>query len=136
MGMDHEETPSRTPHERRKHTRFAISIALKLRGSKTDGTAFQETTSTESVGAGGFGCRCLVDLPSGFLVDVFLVAAGSEERPIGSARVVGIRETSLPWRRYSFALLNADHEWYLVPDRTETDDDVKASDKRSSRTNP
>lgn len=69
--------------ERRKYPRFALCIALRLRGTKSDGAAFEETTSTEVVSAGGFGCKCLADLAKETPVDVFLLARGSEERLIG-----------------------------------------------------
>jgi len=104
--------------ERRKYPRFTLSIALRLRGTKTDGTAFEETTSTEVVSAGGFGCKCIAHLAKDTLVDVFLLIRGNEERPIGRAQVVRAEPSSSPWHSYSFALLNAHDDWFLVPDES------------------
>jgi len=51
-------------------------------------------------------------------VDVFLLARGNEERPIGRARVVGVEPSSSPWRSYGFAFLSAHDDWFLVPDES------------------
>lgn len=109
------ERPSR---ERRKHPRFTMRISLKIRGAKSDGTAFHETTSTEVVSAGGFSCRCVAELGSKAPVDVFLLARGNEERLIGPAHVVRVDPSSSPWHSCSFAFLDAHIDWFLVPDET------------------
>jgi hypothetical protein len=108
-----------SPTDRRRHPRFAIPVTIRLYGTKADGTSFQETTSTESVSAGGFGCRCLADLPNGTLVEV-IVVAGRTERLLGSACIVGTQTSASPWRRYNFALMgNVDEGWFLIPDDSE-----------------
>jgi hypothetical protein len=51
-------------------------------------------------------------------VDVFLLARGNKERPIGRAKVVGVEPSSSLWHSYSFAFLNASADWFLVPDES------------------
>jgi hypothetical protein len=106
------------PRERRKHPRFAMCISLRIRGAKSDGTAFHETTSTEVVSAGGFSCRCVADLGNKTLVDVFLLTRGNEERLIGRAQVVRVETSSSPWHSCSLAFLDAHDDWFLVPDES------------------
>jgi hypothetical protein len=98
--------------ERRKYPRFALRIAVKLRGTKSDGSPFEELTSTAVVSAGGFSCNSLVALTEGALVDVYLVA--KEERRLGSARIVRVERISDPWFTYSVALEKPESNWFLV----------------------
>jgi hypothetical protein len=98
--------------ERRKYERFILRVGLTLRGTKGDGSAFEETVSTSVVSAGGFACNCLTYLAEGTLVDVFLLA--KNEGPFGSAKVVRVEPTSPPWYNYSFALAKPTQNWFLV----------------------
>jgi hypothetical protein len=98
--------------ERRKYPRFALRIAVKLRGIKGDGGAFEELTSTAVVSAGGFSCNSLVALAEGALVEVYLVA--KDERRLGSARIVRVESVSDPWFTYSVALEKPATNWFLV----------------------
>jgi PilZ domain len=123
MGTEQPDPPvSLGGGERRRHARFAMRIGLRLRGTMGGGVAFEETTSTDVVSAGGFGCRCITDLAKGALVDVFLL--GSEDRLIGRAQVVAVEPSaSSPWRRYSFAFLEVRADWFLVPDESAAQED-------------
>lgn len=85
---------------------------MKLHGTKSDGSAFEELTSTAVVSAGGFSCNSLVALAEGALVDVYLVA--KEERRLGSARIVRVERISDPWFTYSVALEKPETNWFLV----------------------
>jgi hypothetical protein len=98
--------------ERRKYLRFIVRVALRLRGTKGDGSEFNEATATAVVSAGGFSCNCLTHLAEGTVVDVSLL--GKDERLLGSARVVRVAPTSPPWFNYSFALAKPSYTWFLV----------------------
>jgi PilZ domain-containing protein len=103
----------KAPHERRKYPRFILRVALRLRGAKSDGTAFDETVSTSVVSAGGFACNCLTHLTEGSLAEVYLLAS---EQLLGSAKVVRVEPTSPPWYNYGFALTKPTLNWFLVPE--------------------
>jgi hypothetical protein len=97
--------------ERRKYPRFILRIGLRLKGTKGDGAAFEETVSTSVVSAGGFACTCLTYLAEGTVVDVFLLA---NERLLDSAKVLRVEPTSPPWYNYSFAFAKPSDNWFLV----------------------
>lgn len=101
------------PQERRKYPRFILRVGLRLKGIKSDGTAFDETVSTSVVSAGGFACNCLAHLAEGTRVEVYLLAS---ERHLGPAKAVRVEPTSPPWYNYSFALMNPRNNWFLVPE--------------------
>ena len=47
--------------ERRAHKRVQMRVLLKLRGTDANGKAFDESSTTENVSAGGFLCNCAVN---------------------------------------------------------------------------
>jgi hypothetical protein len=105
-------TVKKPSEERRKYPRFALRVAVKLHGTKSDGSAFEELTSTAVVSAGGFSCNSLVALAEGATVDVYLVA--KDQRRLGSARIVRVERISDPWFTYSVALEKPETNWFLV----------------------
>lgn len=91
-----------------------LRVGLRLRGTKANGSTFDETVSTAVVSKGGFSCNSLTWLTEGAVVDVFLIA--KNERPLGSAKVVHVERVSDPWFALSFALNVPRTDWFLIPE--------------------
>jgi DNA-binding response OmpR family regulator len=98
--------------ERRAHKRVQMRVLLKLRGNDADGKAFDESTTTENVSAGGFLCNCTQTLVKGAAVNVFLTSAGAE-RHAGRAHVVRKELTGSAWSRYGFQFDETTSDWVL-----------------------
>jgi response regulator RpfG family c-di-GMP phosphodiesterase len=97
--------------DRRMHVRVRIRVILKLRGTDAEGKAFNVTTHTENISAGGFLCPCAATLLKGEVVEVFL--SGEHERFAGKARVVRRDSPGAPWQNYAFAFTEVTSEWIL-----------------------
>lgn len=106
-----EELKGKQP-ERRAHKRVQMRILLRLRGTDANGTAFNESSTTENVSAGGFLCNCASTLVKGAPVDVFLTSGGVE-RHAGRAHVVRKESTGAAWNRYGFQFEETTSDWVL-----------------------
>jgi len=98
--------------ERRAHKRVQMRVTLKLRGTDPSGKAFEESTTTENVSAGGFLCNCLASLVKGAPIEVFLISGGAE-RHAGRAHVVRKESTGSAWHRYGFQFEQTTSDWVL-----------------------
>lgn len=98
--------------ERRKHKRVRMSVPLRLRGNRADGSALDEPATTANLSAGGFLATCMASMVKGAKVDVFLIVGG-QERYAGCARVVRKDSPEAPWQRYGFEFLETTRDWIL-----------------------
>ncbi|HXQ25311.1 MAG TPA: response regulator [Candidatus Acidoferrales bacterium] len=98
--------------ERRAHKRVQMRVRLKLRGTDANGKAFEESTTTENVSAGGFLCNSVASLVKGASVEVFLTSGGVE-RHAGRAHVVRKESTGSAWQRYGFQFDQTTSDWVL-----------------------
>ena len=98
--------------ERRAHKRVQMRVSLKLRGTDANGKAFEESTTTENVSAGGFLCNCVAPLVKGATVEVFLMSGGVE-RHAGRAHVVRKESTGSAWQRFGFQFDQTTSDWVL-----------------------
>jgi CheY-like chemotaxis protein len=99
--------------ERRREPRVRMRVALKLRGTDSDGKPFEELTATEDASASGFLCRCSAGLSKGATVKVLL--AGERERDAGIAEAVRREASSTPWQKYGFHFIERTREWIFQP---------------------
>ena len=98
--------------ERRAHKRVQMRVSLKLRGTDSNGKAFEESTTTENVSAGGFLCNCVAPLTKGAAVEVFIMSGGVE-RHAGRAHVVRKESTGSAWQRFGFQFDQTTSDWVL-----------------------
>ncbi len=106
-----EELKGRQP-ERRAHKRVQMRVVLRLRGTDANGHAFDESTTTDNVSAGGFLCACTLPLVKGTPVDVFLTSGGAE-RHAGRAHVVRKETTGSAFSRFGFQFEATTSDWVL-----------------------
>ena len=93
--------------ERRVHLRLAVT----LRGTDSNGAAFQVDATTENVGANDFLAACIVPLKEGAIVEVSLPRHSG--KTIGSARVSKVESAGLPGQRCDFHFTVSPSEWIL-----------------------
>ena len=98
--------------ERRGHKRVQMRIAVKLRGTDSEGKPFEEITTTDNVSARGFLAVCTASLVKGAGVEVFLPGT-MQERYAGRAQAVRKESTGSPWQRYGFEFLETTTDWVL-----------------------
>jgi DNA-binding response OmpR family regulator len=96
--------------ERRSEVRVCLRVPLRLRGQAADGRAFEALTMTENVSQNGFLCACKESLPSGSVVDVYLV--GSSEQ-VGKARIVRSEWQDTEYPRYGCRFVEKTGHWVL-----------------------
>jgi DNA-binding response OmpR family regulator len=99
--------------ERRAHVRVRLRVLIKLRGRDANGNAFEESTTTENVSAGGFLCTCNVSLTKETVVEVYVLSG--QEQFAGHARVARREAPSAPWQRYGFEFTERTAAWVLQP---------------------
>jgi DNA-binding response OmpR family regulator len=97
--------------ERRTEVRVRLRVMLKVRGTDTQGTPFEEQVATENVSPSAFLCGCSAILNKDSIVEVFLMSGG--EQFVGNARMVRseLIETSYP--RYAFRFIEKVGAWVL-----------------------
>jgi hypothetical protein len=96
--------------ERRSEIRVRLRVPLRLRGSASDGKAFEAHTITENVSLSGFLCSCDVSLANGTVVEVFM--AGSPE-PVGTACIVRSEGADTKYPRYGCRFTKKTGSWVL-----------------------
>ncbi|HEV3513212.1 MAG TPA: response regulator [Candidatus Sulfotelmatobacter sp.] len=97
--------------ERRKELRVRLHVALKLRGTDSNGKPFEESSATENVSKDGFFCGCTAPLAKESIVEVYLDAGGTKFR--GKARVVRSEGSDTPYPRYGFQFVQKEGDWIL-----------------------
>lgn len=97
--------------ERRSEVRVRLRVALKLRGTDTNGKSFEELTTTDNVSLNGFLCGCSAVLKRDSIVEVFLVS-GAEDY-VGKARTVRSEWHDTPYPRYAFRFVDKIGHWVL-----------------------
>jgi response regulator RpfG family c-di-GMP phosphodiesterase len=98
------------PVERRKHVRVRMKLILKLKGVDQAGRSFEQLTTTENVGGGGFLCSLPLVLSPEASFDAFLSGAG-HDRFVGKVRAVRREAPDTPWQRYGFQFTERAAEW-------------------------
>jgi DNA-binding response OmpR family regulator len=101
------------PPERRAHVRVRLRVLIKLRGTDANGNAFEESTTTDNVSAGGFLCPYQTPLTKDAKVEVYLLSG--QEQFAGRARVARREAPGAPWQRYGFELFERTGAWVLQP---------------------
>jgi DNA-binding response OmpR family regulator len=101
------------PPERRAYVRVRLRVMVKLRGTDANGQAFEETSTTDNVSAGGFLCGCSTPLIKDRVVEVYLLSG--QEAFAGKARVVRREAPGSPWQRYGFQFVERTSAWVLQP---------------------
>jgi CheY-like chemotaxis protein len=99
--------------ERRTHVRVRMRLILMLKGTDSNGKAFEASVTTENVSACGFLCNCTASLTKGASVEVFL--SGEQDRYVGRALVVRRESPGAPWQRYGFQFQETTNDWVLQP---------------------
>jgi CheY-like chemotaxis protein len=99
--------------ERRAHVRVRMRLILKLKGTDSNGKAFEESAATENISASGFLCNCTASMIKGASVEVIL--SGEQDRYVGRARVVRREAPGAPWQRYGFQFQETTNDWVLQP---------------------
>jgi DNA-binding response OmpR family regulator len=98
--------------ERRAYVRVRLHLAIKVKGCDETGVAFEETTTTENISAGGFLCPLSRNLTEGSSLQVFLSANG-DDRYAGKVRVCRREAPGTPLQRYGCQFLDRTAEWVL-----------------------
>ncbi len=93
--------------ERRVHLRLAVT----LRGTDSNGTAFKVEATTENVSANDFLAPCSVPLKEGAVVEVSL--SRNAGKIVGSARVTKTEWAGTPGQRCDFHFTETPSEWIL-----------------------
>jgi CheY-like chemotaxis protein len=95
----------------RTEVRVRLRVALKLRGTDSQGKRFEEAATTENVSLSGFLCNCAAEIPGDSVVDVYLTSNGEEY--VGKAKIVhsGLNNKSL--RQYGCCFLEKTGPWVL-----------------------
>jgi len=101
--------------ERRRSTRVAMKVSLRLRGLDGSGHRFEELTNTENVSVDGFLCQCSVRLAQNSILEVFVCSGDGKDNYAGSARVVRRVDADTPWQKYGFEFLSKTAHWVLQP---------------------
>lgn len=98
--------------ERRRYTRVRLSLTLVLRSVNSDGSPFEECSSTENVSPGGLLANCITPFRHGSDVEVYVVHNG-QRRFVGLARVVRIEPSGTPWHKCALQLHEPLPTWFL-----------------------
>jgi DNA-binding response OmpR family regulator len=106
-----EDTLRRKNPIRTDSVRIKLQVPVRLTGKDTNGTTFEETTTTEDVSVDGFLCACAASLTTDAEVGVYLT--GSQEHFVGRARVARKESSSVPWQKYGFRFLEKNNQWVL-----------------------
>jgi CheY-like chemotaxis protein len=89
--------------ERRVDVRVRLTVILKLRVTKKDGTFLEVRVATENVSKGGFLCACASSLEEVVTVEVF--SCGEPVHYLGHARLVRVVKTDALNPRYVFQFI-------------------------------
>src|ERR1700675_3407701 len=99
--------------ERRGEVRLRTRVILRLRGTDTNGKAFEGLAETEDVSPNGFLCTSSLFLVRGGVAEVFLTDKGKKDRYVGRGRVVRKEAFVGAWRRYGFQFEEMTNDWVL-----------------------
>jgi DNA-binding response OmpR family regulator len=97
--------------EHRAEARVRLRVTLKLKGTDSDGAAFEEVTSSENVSANGFQCIGTAKLKEGLIVSVSTLGDG--EMYAEKARVVWVESYGERWCLAGFQFLAKPQRWVL-----------------------
>ena len=99
------------PHIPRSEVRVRLRVALKLRGTDSQGKQVEETATTEDVSLSGFLCCCTAELATDSIVEVFLKSNG--ENYVGKARIAHSSSKNAPLWRYGCRFIEKTGPWVL-----------------------
>ncbi|HEY4979146.1 MAG TPA: response regulator [Candidatus Acidoferrum sp.] len=97
--------------ERRSELRVRLQVRLRLSGRDKDGGPFSIQTITENISRSAFLCFCSVILAPNSTVSVHLT--GTEERLVGTARLVRAEWDGTSYPRYAFRFVEKPDHWVL-----------------------
>jgi DNA-binding response OmpR family regulator len=98
-------------HTPRSEVRVRLRVALKLRGTDSQGKPFGEDATTENVSLSGFLCSCAAELPINSVVSVFMTACGEEY--VGKAKILHAESKGGPIRHYGCRFSEKTGTWVL-----------------------
>jgi DNA-binding NtrC family response regulator len=98
-------------HIPRSEVWVRLRVALKLRGTDSQGKQLDETATTEDVSLSGFLCCCTAELATDSIVEVFLNSNG--ENYVGKARIAHSSSKNAPLWHYGCRFIEKAGPWVL-----------------------
>lgn len=98
--------------ERRANVRVQLTVMLKLRGRRKDGTDLEVRATTENMSKGGFLCSCASPLEEGTTFEVTL--CGARELCLGHARLVRVIKSTNLDPRFGFQFIGTTEPGDLI----------------------
>ncbi len=95
----------------RTEVRVRLRVALKLRGTDSQGKKFEEVATTENVSLSGFRCGCAAKLPTDSIIDVYLTNRGDVY--VGKAKIVHSDTKTSPLPHYGCRFIEKTGPWVL-----------------------
>jgi DNA-binding response OmpR family regulator len=95
----------------RSEVRVRLHVPLKLRAVDNQGKQIDHETTTEDVSLSGFRCSCSAALPSGYIVEVYLMNSGMQY--VGKAKIIYSEKAGAPLRQFGFHFTEKTGPWLL-----------------------
>ncbi len=100
----------------RTEVRVRLRVALKLRGTDSQGKKFEGVATTENVSLSGFLCGCAAELATDSIVDVYIADPQTtkyREDYVGKAKIVHSDSRDMPVRHYGCRFIEKMGPWVL-----------------------
>jgi CheY-like chemotaxis protein len=100
----------------RTEVRVRLRVALRLRGTDSQGKDFEAVATTENVSLSGFLCGCAAELAIHSIVNVYIVDPQTtmhREHQVGKAKIVHADSKDMPIRHYGCRFTEKIGPWVL-----------------------